>query len=413
MSYVISVVGAGGKSAYIERLAEKFARENHRVCITTTTHIYRQPNRENISYVGADSDGGKLSYPGDKVFQELRKIFDVVLVEADGSRHMPVKIPAPYEPVIPACSDEIVIVMGHHAVGRSVGEVCQRFDSVDISKLEARFPAINGATIIDTQIIDFIAEEYYAKSLRSEFPSANVKYIRNNIFDGLEAQRGKKIALVIMASGMGRRFSRYENKLLYKIRGKEIVRYGLDNMIDAQRLLADFGIKSEVFAVTADDGLTKFLTGIYSDGINIIHNPDSAEGIAASVRRGAEAALTGNFDALILMAGDMPNLGSGDILRLSLEFLCSGKIYGCAYSSHPSNPGIFLRECYDDLLTLSGDSGAMRLIKSAPYKTHYYPVRPEKLFDVDTVQDITSIMTSTFPPQIIPSSAAFLSDRSS
>lgn len=335
---MISVVGAGGKSAYIERLAEKFARENHRVCITTTTHIYRQPNRENISYVGIDSDGGKLSYPGDKVFQSLRKNFDVILVEADGSHHMPVKIPAAHEPVIPACSDEIVIVMGHHAIGRLVCEVCQRFDSVDIRRLEARFSAINGETIIDGEMIDFIAEEYYAKSLRSEFPSANVKYIRNNIFDGLESQRGKKIALVIMASGMGKRFSRYENKLLYKIRGKEILRYGLDNMIDAQRLLAGYGVKSEIFAVTADDGLRKFLTGIYSDGINIIHNSDSAEGIAASVRQGAKLAQRGNFDALLLMAGDMPSFGGGDILRLSLEFLCSGKIFGCAYSSHPSNP---------------------------------------------------------------------------
>ena len=95
---------------------------------------------------------------------------------------MPVKIPAAHEPVIPSYSDEIVIIMGHHAAGRSVGEVCQRFDSVDISKLEAKFPAMNCKTIIDGEMIDFIAEEYYAKILRTEFPSANVKYIRNNIF---------------------------------------------------------------------------------------------------------------------------------------------------------------------------------------------------------------------------------------
>lgn len=111
-----------------------------------------------------------MSYPGGKIFQELRKNFGVILVEADGSRHMPVKIPAPYEPVIPACSDEIAVIMGHHAIGRSVGEVCQRFDS-------------------------------------AEFPSV----------------------------------------------------YGLDNLIDAQRLLADFGIVSEIFAVTADNGLAEIL----------------------------------------------------------------------------------------------------------------------------------------------------------
>lgn len=76
-----------------------------------------------------------------------------------------------------------------------------RFCAIYRNKLEAGLQDIHGGTVLDAQIIGFIAEEYYAKSLRSDFPSANVKYIRNNIFDGLEAHRGEKIALVIMASG--------------------------------------------------------------------------------------------------------------------------------------------------------------------------------------------------------------------
>lgn len=119
------------------------------------------------------------------------------------------------------------------------------------------------------------------------------------------------------------------------------------------------------------------------------------------------------FDAVLFLAGDMPNFAGGDILRLVLEFLCSGKICGCTYSDHPSNPGIFLRECHEDLLKLSCNMGAMRLIRSAPERTHFYAVSPEKLLDVDTLQDITSIITSTLPPQISPSSAALLLESSS
>jgi len=60
--------------------------------------------------------------------------------------------------------------------------------------------------------------------------------------------------------------------------------YGLDNMTYAQRQLAVYGIKSEVFAVRAEDEVSKFLADIYSCGISIIHNPCSADGIASSVR---------------------------------------------------------------------------------------------------------------------------------
>lgn len=404
MSYVISVVGAGGKTSYISRLAEKLARVNMRVCITTTTHIYAQPDRENVSFIGADSGEGKLSYPGDEAFREICAEFDVVLVEADGSHHMPVKIPASYEPVVPECSDQIVIVMGHHAIGRAMVESCKRFGAAGGSSLETRFHTLNGSTLLDGQIIDFIAEHYYAKPLMTEFPSAQVRYVRNNLFGNIGLQRGKRIALVIMASGTGRRFLHHKNKLLFQIRGKEIVRYGLDNLVEARRMLAKFGVGAEVFAVIAEDELSELVRRVYAGGVNVIRNSDNAEGIAASVRHGAEAALNGKFDSLLLLAGDMPNFGSGDILRFVLEFLCSGKSYGCAYSSHPSNPGMFLPESYSRLLTLSGDSGAMSLIKSAPHNTHFYVVSPEKLVDVDTLQDIGSIITSTLPPHTIPSS---------
>ena len=40
MAYVIAVCGSGGKTTLVKSLAKKYANENKKVCITTTTHMW-------------------------------------------------------------------------------------------------------------------------------------------------------------------------------------------------------------------------------------------------------------------------------------------------------------------------------------------------------------------------------------
>ena len=47
-AYVTAVVGAGGKTGFIRRRAEKLASEGLRVAILTTTHILEEPSSEHI-----------------------------------------------------------------------------------------------------------------------------------------------------------------------------------------------------------------------------------------------------------------------------------------------------------------------------------------------------------------------------
>ena len=95
--------------------------------------------------------------------------------------------------------------------------------------------------------------------------------------------------------------------------------------------------------------------------------------------------------AALFLAGDQPNFPAEDVARLVREFLCSGKPCGCAYSGHPANPGIFSSGSYPALLRLSGDAGALKLIKRHPEKAHYCVVRPEKLLDIDTLSDAAGL----------------------
>ena len=375
----IAVIGAGGKSTLIENLAEKFASQNKKVCITTTTHIYKNHDRKNIFYRGFD-DGEKFSYPGDEEFSKICSSYDVILVEADGSKHFPIKIPNENEPVIPSNVNEIFIVMGLNALGRPVGEVCHRFNK---EKLLSKFPNIDENFIVNVELIDFIAEEFYIKPLKIKFPNVKINFIKNPFPNLLPTSYFLtptcKVALILLASGSSKRFEADKNKLFYKFKGKEIFRYGLEALINAKKILSEEKIYSEVF-----------ITGgniFECEEAEIIDNPDRLEGISASIRRGTEFAMKNNFDAVLFLAGDMPNFPANDISRLVKEFLCSKKKCGCAFSNFPANPGIFDASMFNELLKLSGDTGALKIIKQNPQNTHYYVVKPEKLFDIDTLRD--------------------------
>ena len=140
--HLISVVGAGGKTTIIETLAEELSQIGYRVVITTTTHM-RRPDKEfycfsdipelnpgDIIYLGRACEENKITVPEDLSFSALRKKADVILVEADGSKRKPLKVPAEHEPVIPVETDLVIGVLGIQSVGKTIGEVAHRIEDV-------------------------------------------------------------------------------------------------------------------------------------------------------------------------------------------------------------------------------------------------------------------------------------------
>lgn len=161
---IISVVGAGGKTTLIYRLAEELKRKGLRVLITTTTKMY-VPKRRFISWesgIGEEEDKGKQEsakrmeekirgklheegivvvgrilnggekFTGipEKVRSILPDLCDILLVEADGSRQKPVKVPAEHEPVLFPASDLVIGVLGMNSVGQRILEAAHRPEDV-------------------------------------------------------------------------------------------------------------------------------------------------------------------------------------------------------------------------------------------------------------------------------------------
>ncbi len=139
--HVVAFVGAGGKTTLIYRLAAEARDAGLRVLVTTTTHMGMLPAEVTGAVLveeGGDSTAdlvraldadGRATLLGRRVREDklvgvspervdaLRHLADLVLVEADGARGRSLKVPAPHEPVIPACATAVVVVCGLDVVG--------------------------------------------------------------------------------------------------------------------------------------------------------------------------------------------------------------------------------------------------------------------------------------------------------
>lgn len=139
--HVVSVVGAGGKTTLIDTLAKMAAHKGKKTLITTTTHIRRPShypvadNWENakellqyhpIVVFGTAAANKKLTKPLDLDIVTCQSQADLILIEADGAKCLPCKVPNQTEPVILEQSDIVLGVAGLDAVGMPLEEGCFR-----------------------------------------------------------------------------------------------------------------------------------------------------------------------------------------------------------------------------------------------------------------------------------------------
>ena len=178
MTVVIAVVGSGGKTTRIHQLTEEYRKNNKKVLVTTTTHMYREKGCDlsgnadeiieklkNCGYcmAGLPAEDGKIKALSEDVYEEVCKYADIVLVEADGSKGKPVKFPAEHEPVIPKNVNEIHIVTGLRAIGKPVKEVCHRKELVKACL------GISDDTILTEEHLQILVQKGYVEPLKKQY----------------------------------------------------------------------------------------------------------------------------------------------------------------------------------------------------------------------------------------------------
>ena len=157
---ITAIIGSGGKSTLLKTLGLELMRAGGRVLLCTTTHMlpvagvpWDGSNRRldaapwkpgtlhvpgctceacaglvrgSICQAGVlDPETGKLSAPAEPL-NELAQRFNYVLAEADGSKRLPLKAHAAWEPVIPPGTVNIVWIVGASGLGKPINETVHR-----------------------------------------------------------------------------------------------------------------------------------------------------------------------------------------------------------------------------------------------------------------------------------------------
>lgn len=174
---IISFVGAGGKTTLVYTLAKELAELGKRVIVTTTTHIEKPTqnycewgqkihvNPGEVLSIGIDCHNGKIKGLEQEAYPKLLEYADFLIIEADGSKKKPLKVPARYEPVIIPETDLVVGVLGLNSIGKPIMEMAHRASDVAafLKKQEHDIVTIN-----DLEYISF-SENGLKKGITSEY----------------------------------------------------------------------------------------------------------------------------------------------------------------------------------------------------------------------------------------------------
>lgn len=205
----ICLVGGGGKTTVMYELAAAWAASGRKVLVLTSTHILHPADgsfaadaaavhnlwqQRRYAVIGTPEPAtGKLTAPPQDLYEALQPQADVILCEADGSRHHPCKLPAEHEPVLLPDSDIVLAVAGMDALGCSLAQACQRPQ-----------PA---AELLGCSLDSAIDEQMLAALLLSEQGArknvgARDYYIVLNKCDLLKATQQEKLRQQLLAAGM-------------------------------------------------------------------------------------------------------------------------------------------------------------------------------------------------------------------
>ena len=136
-----AIVGGGGKTTTMMRLARELSRQ-HTCIVGTTTHIMPpdcpillDPSEGELRAalkkmpllcVGTRAEQGKLGAVPSGLLAKLCEFAEYVILEADGSKGLPLKAPAGHEPVLPENTGLVIALAGMDGAYQPIHTVCHR-----------------------------------------------------------------------------------------------------------------------------------------------------------------------------------------------------------------------------------------------------------------------------------------------
>lgn len=407
----VSVVGGGGKTSLIFNLTGEFRRTGKTVIIATTTHMRYEPEypfaedadpeeiRKNLAQYGYTVTGTvnkntmKIGRVSDEKLAGLKKLADVLLIEADGSKGLPLKVPESWEPALWSGTDVVIGTAGMDAIGKSIAESCHRpektarllgkdpeekIDECDVIQIAEDRSGMRKNVRKDCRYCVFLNKTDLPGKMMSAEKICR-KLARKNIITVCGSLRQKQyhrcrsIAIVMLAAGESRRFG--SNKLLYEIDGRSMYQHTMEQLKKASDRIPD----SRLIVVTRFE---KIVQEAEQMGFQTVINVHPEKGISYSMQLGVEAAGT---DSCLFSVADQPWLTAETVILLTETFFREKKGMACLTDGKDTgNPCVFSRKYYAELMELSGDRGGKKIINRYPEDvTYVYAKNARELQDID------------------------------
>ncbi len=428
---VVAFVGAGGKTSAMFRLATELAERGLRVLTTTTTRIAQDELSLAPTHMAL---GDRLRVPRSlaglleahrHVFiytrlEENRKVrgvtpawldehiahepfLDVLLVEADGSRRLPLKAPLPHEPAIPASAGVIVPVVGLDVLGQPLDEehvygAEQIHDLLGHPSGAPVTPALVAAALLHPRIalknVPPVAR--VAPLLNKAAPEVlpQAREIARRVLTDLHIERvligvvqdddpvrevRRRVGAVILAAGESTRMGKPKLLLSWGKRStiirqvcEQVVACGLyEVVVVAGRLQAE--IRREVADLP----------------VRIVYNPVYAQGEILSSLKVGLAALWRTSDAALVVLGDQPFVQQEVICDLLQAYAEGrGRIVAPIYNGQRGHPLIIDRAFWEAVLELPADAAPRDLLRRHESEIYSLPVNTDTVLrDIDTPED--------------------------
>lgn len=215
---VITLVGAGGKTSTIFRLGKDISNLNKKAIITTTTHMGMSKdmilvecnsdlkkvkyilNKDNLIKVGQKESDHKIKSLDYDLLKKVISMSDVTLIEGDGSRNLPLKVPREYEPVIIEETNLVIGLIGIDCLDKKIKDACHKPELVSI------FLGKNVDQIVEIEDLVKIAT---SENGLKKCVNCRYKVIVNKVDDEKYLDKCKKIAELLQKSGVDVVFTSY------------------------------------------------------------------------------------------------------------------------------------------------------------------------------------------------------------
>jgi len=191
------------------------------------------------------------------------------------------------------------------------------------------------------------------------------------------------VAAIVLAAGQSRRMGK-QNKLLAEIDGVPMVVRTLNAIHQSTVTSITVVLGHEAKAVEA------VLAG---RDLQFVLNPDFAEGLSTSLKRGLSI-MPPDVDAALICLGDMPRISSVEIERLIAAFAPNEGHVICVpiHNGKRGNPVLLGRRFFAEIQDIGGDVGARYLIGAYPELVHEVEMTDDAvLLDIDTPEALARI----------------------